>query len=647
MRAQNTSLGTWINRAREALWLVVAAAIPVAFSPWTYNGFELPKTALLRALVLLMGLAALLQIIDGQMDTKGTRSPPMPRCLLWPVLILGGVAILATVASVNPRVSLWGSYERQQGLLTLGAYLGLFAFTAANLRARAQIRRLMAAIAWGSAPVVVYGLVQAAGADPMDWRTDAASPVLSTIGRANFLGSYLGIVIPLTVGRMLLARRRRPYVLLLIGQAVCLALTQARGAWIGLGAAVVVGLVAWALATRDRRPALAALLLLLLAAALIALLNLPDGPLTALARVPGLDRLAALARTDEGSTAARLTIWRATLDLVAARPWLGYGPETMRPVFARIFPPQLVYYQGRHTAVDRAHNLWLDLGMSIGLAGIAAFAALLAGFVWLAWRGLREKHDHWQRIIWVTLAASAAGHLVDLQFSFDVTTSATVFWLALALAAAADRARSPDVPAPETSPSPRNLLLYLPPALAALALVGVVCARPLMADTAYRQSLRDVLPLEAAQRAVRLWPLEPTYHLRLAVVLARTGNSAAESQLEAASALSPNDPLVWATRGSIYALWADTSPSKYVQAEAAYRQALALAPDVATYHTALGLILVQQGRIKDGLAELERAVDLDATDGVAFHHLAQVYEALGEKSKAAWAQKEAKRWNDE
>jgi O-antigen ligase len=647
MQTQNDSPGTWIARIGEALWLVAAAAVPLVFSPWTHNGFELPKTALLKTLVLLMGLATLLQVIDGQKGAKGDRAPAIPRCLLWPALILAGVATLATATSINPRVSLWGSYERQQGLLTLGAYLGLFAFTAANLRTRAQVQRLLAAIAWGSAPVVVYGLVQAAGLDPMDWHTDAASPVLSTIGRANFLGSYLGIAIPLTVGKMLLTRRRWPYALLLIGQGACLALTQARGAWIGLGAAAVVGLLAWTLATRDRRPALAALLLLILSAAFLVLLNLPGGPLAALAGVPGFDRLAALTRTDAGSTAARLTIWRTSLDLISARPWLGYGPETMRPVFARVFPPQIVYYQGRHATVDRAHNLWLDLGMSVGLTGTAVFAALLAGFARLAWRGLRKSRERWQKVVWMALVASVAGHLADMQFSFDLTSSATIFWLALALGAAVSRTRSPDTLPPGSSASPRSLPLYLPPALAVLALVGLLCARPLMANAAYQRSLLGTRPLETARRAVRLWPLEPMYRLRLAEVLAHRGGPDAEAQLNAASRLSPNDPQVWAARGSIYAIGNNASPGEYVQAEAAYRRALELAPDIATYHTALGLILVRQGRIEEGAAELERAVDLDATDGVAFGYLAQAYEALGEKTKATWAQKEAERWSDE
>jgi putative inorganic carbon (HCO3(-)) transporter len=646
MQAQQASLGTWITRAREALWFTAAAAIPLAFSPWTHNAFELPKTALLKTIALLMGLATLIQVINGRKDEAQDRKAFIARCLLWPVLAFGSVTTLATLASVNPRASLWGAYNRQQGLLTLAAYLGLFLFTATNLRTRTQIRRLLAVIAWGSSPVVLYGLAQAVGADLLDWRTDAASPVLSTIGRANFLGSYLVIVIPLTVGRTMLARRRWSYVLLLIGQATCLTLTQARGAWIGLGTAVVAGLLAWALATRDRRPALIALLLLILAAAFVMLLNLPEGPLTALAHIPGLDRVAALVHTGEGSTAARLTVWRTTLPLIAARPWLGYGPETMRPVFARVFPPQLVYYQGRHTHVDRAHNLWLDLGMSSGLVGIVAFVALIAGFSRLAWRGLRNDRDRWQKTIWAALAAVVAGHLVDLQFSFDLTASATIFWLALALGAAMDH-HERRVTTPQASTSLRNWPLYVPPTLAVLILIGLLSVRPLVADAAYQQSLQGVKSLEAAQRAVRLWPLEPAYRLRQAEISIHSGNLTTASQIDDALALDPNDPKAWSAVGNIYTLQGNTSPDKYVQAEVAYRRALELAPNVAVYHTALGLILVQQGRLEEGLVELERAVDLDATDGVAFQHLAQVYEALGEKAKADWARKEVERWNNE
>jgi Flp pilus assembly protein TadD len=64
-------------------------------------------------------------------------------------------------------------------------------------------------------------------------------------------------------------------------------------------------------------------------------------------------------------------------------------------------------------------------------------------------------------------------------------------------------------------------------------------------------------------------------------------------------------------------------------------------------HTSLGLVLAQQGRLEEGLAELERAVALDATDGVAFGHLADLYRMLGREEEAGWARREAERWSEQ
>ncbi|CAG0937069.1 hypothetical protein TFLX_05975 [Thermoflexales bacterium] len=638
----------WSARASEALWLTAAVAVPLIFNPWGANAFELPKVLLLRTLALLMALVALIQFMEGRGSAQRSA-----RWLLWPALALGLAQAAATVLSVNPRLSLWGSYERQQGLLTLGAYLMLFLFTATNLRTRTQVDRLWNALVWGSAPLVVYGLLQALGPDPLAWQTDAASPVLSTIGRANFFGSYLALVIPLTAGRLLSTRQRWLTSSLLIGQLICLVLTQARGAWIGLSVGLLIFVLLWAIAVRHKRLAAITAIMGVLTIGTVILLNVPNGPLNSLTRIPGLDRLAALSRTTEGSTAARLTIWRATLPLVSERPVLGYGPETMRPVFARVFPPQLVYYQGRHVTVDRAHNLWLDLWMSAGLAGLVAFGALLTGFGWLAWRGLRGASDRWEKAKWAALIGAVAGHVVDLQFGFDLTASATIFWLILALAVT--------TPWPTLSASEEKgkgtsarfrWLPYTPPTLVIFALSYFVCARPLIADGAYWNSQQGTPSLQVrqveAERAVSEWPLEPEYFIGLAGIYLQSANPiAAEKSLAAADQLSPYDPQVWVARGNLYAYWGDVEPHRYLQAEAAYRRALELAPNVATYHTALGLVLARQGRTQDGLAELERAVALDATDGTAYHHLADLYQVLGRESEAAWARKEAKRWGGE
>ncbi len=629
----------WCARPVEVGWLAAAVAVPLALNPWSCNSFELPKSLLLVTIVLLMGLAALVRAGE-----RADRLERPPASMLWPALALGLALALATAFSTNPRISLWGSYGRQQGLLTLGAYLALFFLTAIWLRTRAQADRLLSALVWASAPVVAYGLFQAAAYDPLGWQTDAASPVLSTIGRANFLGSYLVLILPLTAGKALLARRRWPYLLLGVSQLACLALTQARGAWMGMSVAALTFGLAWAAATRDRRLALLVVAAAILAVGLVASLSVVG--------LPGLERVAALARTDEGSAAARLTIWRATLPMVATRPWLGYGPETMETAFASVFPPQLVYYQGRGLVVDRAHNLWLDMGMSAGLAGIAAFAALLLGFGRSAWRGLRGAVDRWDRVIWAALAAAVLGHLVDMQFSFDLTASATVFWLILGVGAAAGRGLDSSELSGSAFSKPKVLLPYLLPAIAILALMGAVCVRPLLADCACWRAQREPSSLQErlaqGRQAVSLWPLEPEYRGRLSWLHLRGGDfAAAEAQLAAAARLSPENSYIWAAWGELYARWGELESGRHLQAEAAYRRAVDLAPNVATHHASLGMVLARQGRLEEGAAELKRAVELDATDGAAYGYLAGLYRELGWDSEAEWAWREAVIWGGE
>lgn len=617
----------------EWAWLLAAALAPLAFNPFACSPFELPKAALVQACALAAVLFALLSPSAGK---GGGRTP-----MLWPLGALGAATLLATLVSINRSASLWGSFERQQGLLTVAAYLALAGVVAARLRAWPQALRLLRALVWAGAPVVVYALIQTLGRDPLPWETDAASPVVATIGRANFLGSYLVLLIPLTAVAARLAARRWPYWLLLGGQAVALVATQARAAWLGAAVAIPALFIPWAVAARRRGLALAGVGLAVgLVAALVAL-NLAPALPPALERAPGLARLASLTDTQSGSTAARLTIWAAGAGLIADRPLLGYGPETTDLAFAPVYPPQLVYYQGRAAVVDRLHNVWLDQAATTGIIGALALAALLIATLALAARTLRRAVDPRARLLAAGLLAAFLGHLVDMQFSFEVTASATVFFLLVGLTAALARGLEESEPRDAALPA-RPVLVVA--SVVFLIVVGLLIARPLLADMECFRGQVAAQPAEraaAALAATRLWSVQPEYRLRLALTLAEQGDyPAAAHALESARRMRPTDPDLAAQLGLIYAQWG----GREREAETQNRQAVALAPNVATYQVGLGLALAAQGRRAEGIAALERAVALDATNGEAYGFLAAIYEEVGRTDDARRAAAEADRW---
>ena len=606
----------------ELGWLAIVILVPLAINPWGSNAFELPKAALLQAFALTLGLIALVRMIETRAAIERARG-------VWLALAFALTLIFATVFSINPRASIWGDYARAQGLLTRLAALALFLIVAIFLRTRAQADRLWRALIWTSAPIVIYAFAQTFHLDPLDWRTDAVSPLVATLGRSNFIGTYLVLILPLTFARMIYSSRKPVYALLILAQLLCLVLTQSRGAWVALMGVIILGASSYGFA-RDKRVVFAFLIGTIF---LIALL------------VPFSNRLIQLARVDEGSTAARLTIWQTTLQLIAARPALGYGLETMQFAFAREFPPQLVYYQGKQFAVDRAHNVWLDLAMNAGVIGALMFAALIVNLARRAWVRWRARDDRWERTLWLALAGAVAGHLLDLEFTFDVIGTATVFWLILGLSAALARG----VNAPAIAPiAPRDFAARARAAFIALCaalVIATICVRPLLADIYSRESQIATRALDAriraGERAIQLWSLEPEYHFQLAWLYFERGTLFdVENALRAAEQLNPDEPRVWATRGDMSARIA-----QYDAAEIAYRHAIARAPNIATYHAALGWTLAQQSRYREAAIELRRAVDLDATDALVFRELGNLYKMLGQETEATWAWQEAARWS--
>ncbi|MGC9396542.1 MAG: O-antigen ligase family protein [Anaerolineae bacterium] len=638
----------------EMGWLLVALLVPLGLNLWAQQPFELPKAAVLRTLAwLLAGVWLADCLIRRRSPWRELKCNP----LLFPALALAGVQVLATVFAADRGLSLWGSYERAQGTLTLLSYVLLFLVVSSRLRILDQAQRLLTAMVMTGVPLVALGLTQALGWDPVGLVSDARSPLYTTLGRSNFTGAYLALLLPLTAALTVTAAQRWQRLAgsgLLLAELAIIGLTMARGAW--LAAIMALGTLAllwfWPRLPRSWRRV----------AFIIGLTGL----------VGGLSVTLWLGRQD-GSEAARLTIWQATLELIARRPLLGHGPDALGLVFPRVYPPQLVYYQGRGLAVDRAHNLFLDWTVTTGLLGLLAGLTLVAAFFRAGWRAAQAAVDPQRRLLLIACLAAVAGNLAGNLVSFDVTATATATWLLLALLSSlveGGRWISGEVevpPASEQHPAPgrAHWLRWLP---AGLVLAGVgwtvvqFNVRPLAADvaaqTAARRSESGNWPgaIEALEQAVRLWPVEPVHHRALSwAYLQRALNQGplswleqAEAELLAARELRPGDYRVWAALGELYGLWGNRwEPAKLPLAHDAYRRATTLAPNYAILYTAWGIVDLEGNRFAAAADRVHQAVNMDATDGYAYTHLGDAELALGQVEAARAAYQQAVRWEPE
>ena len=440
-----------LARAVEAGGLAAALLLPLWFNPYAHAPFEPAKIALFRTITAAMALAwlgwrllawrerRLVPAIDAG-PIPASRAPG--RWLVRMAVAYAGAVLLATATSMDPRLSLWGKSDNPRGALTLVAGVIFFLLLVDVLRQPAQVTRLVKAVILASVPVIVYGLAQGIGLDPLQWITDSVSPVHATLGRSNFLGAYLAMVAPWTLAFVVANEEpalRRRFAIILALQGACLALTLARGAWIGGTVGCVGFLTVLAIGWRERRLWLAAGIALAAGCGVLAAMTfvaLPGG--RAQAQSAGLPYPQLRAE----STLRRGIIWQHALTLAPARWLLGYGPATFERIFSERYPPGTLY-QGADAVVDDPHNLLIERQLATGLVGLIAYGGIVGAFYTATLDVWRRRRGRWTEALVAAAAASIAAYLVQALFNPDVVVLTVLFWLALATMVALARMEAP------------------------------------------------------------------------------------------------------------------------------------------------------------------------------------------------------------
>lgn len=272
---------------------------------------------------------------------------------------------------------------------------------------------------WSAGPMASFNAVLRGAGTP---------GVLSDSVNANVLAGALVILLPLPLARLLFApRASMPIASVLAAAAAAtsasmLVLTQSRGAYLAAAAAVV------ALVVLRWRAAL-----WLVAAACVA-------ALAALALAPG--GVAGVAEAITGGTAVgglsnRLEIWSRAAYLVRDFSFTGIGMGAFTPVTERLYP--LIVTK---EVIPHAHNLFLQVGVDLGVPGLLAWLGLLGCVLLASWRAVRSP-DATVRAIGAGLLASQVAMIVHGLLdavTWGMVRTAPLVWALWGVAAAASLA---------------------------------------------------------------------------------------------------------------------------------------------------------------------------------------------------------------
>ncbi len=412
--------------------LLCAAGVPLLPT----NEMKVTGT-LLSGCVLVFGAYAVIR--------SGERLRPTP--LDAPALTFLALAVLATIFSVNPRVSFFPNIIRGEGLMDYLVYVPM-ALAAARL-SLTEAQEILAVLLGAGALIGAIGVGQYYGVDATVWMGSRGlfygSRSWGTLANPDFLGGYATLTLP--IGLALAATASAPRQRWEYGAACTLLYgamlgSETRSAW---GAAAIAAVLLLARLPRSagvyRR--LAVLGLVFAAVTVVMMAGRPQ--------IPFVGRAASALSPGDSSMQGKLWIWEHTIPMIRQRPVLGWGfsailgriPGIGTPSFNRIFGT------GSPVFIDVAHNDILQVLVNMGFLGLAAYVWIWATALRAAARASRDHGAAPGGTDAAGILAAFVAYFVWLQFLWSHIGNANVAWVLTGIAVSLSRAAensSPDAP---------------------------------------------------------------------------------------------------------------------------------------------------------------------------------------------------------
>jgi O-antigen ligase/Flp pilus assembly protein TadD len=554
----------------------------------------------------MLGLTALIAVSVQLSKGSSVRS-------VWEARATRAMLVLVLVSTVSAAFSIHRG-KSLEAMLNLLAITGLFLAAAVCVRGTTMLRGLAFFQVLAALPVAALGLLQHFRPELLPAANSYPGRALGPFGQPNRMGGYIVASIPVALALAFFAQDRALKTGLLLatfGLMFCLIVTYSRGAWIGLGGGLLI-LAAAFVRWPELLPRPAFLAASVAALAVPVLLLLPS----ILARVESRPSTAPawnlpIDPEREGSGAMRRAIWSGAVDAALRRPVIGNGIGTFREAFDRAKSPVMkqLEAEGGRTA-DQAHNHYLGLLAERGALGLAAFAVLTALLFGAAATAMASGTPAMGRVLVAGLAGSVGALLVHglVDDNLSLVPHGTLLFANLGLLAAAPADRG-DV---RRSPWTGRALMFL-------ALVGLAVSTASFAGSRAAEAASVDARFGRAERAVadyatasRLAPWRDDFAVGHAVAAEALATPPAYREAEAAYrqaiAVNGSDPVTRQELARLYLshpeIWGDQGAVKALEQ---LKLALAQNPYYAEIQNDLGVALLRVGNREEARAAFGRA----------------------------------------
>lgn len=645
-------------------------AVPLVFSPWNFELFEMPKMLLTYLLtVIILASWAIKSAVLGK--------PILRRTILdIPLLLLFFAHLLSTLYSIDPHTSIWGYYTRSHGgLLSTIAYMLLYWAFVSNMDRRRTLSSIFYLLS-SATVVAIWSIFEHFGISPSCimlrgqfnaecWVQDVQTRVFATLGQPNWMAAWLVAIMPLTWAialnlkvktqrlksknwrSKLQLKSKKFWLWIAISGLFLLALlfTKSRSGLLGFMGAYTVF---WGLVLYTKR--FFAVFALLSTYLLIIVLFVGTAWTPSLSEAIFRPILAPPQQAVETGTVLetggtesgeiRKIVWKGALDAWRAYPLFGSGVETFAYVYYNFRPVEHNYTSEWDFLYNKAHNEYLNFAATTGTIGLGAYLLLIGTVIWFFTKSIKEEviNNKSEKLIpntyylRLSLASGYSSILVTNFFGFSVVPVALLFFLYPATSFALTTPRQKAVrltthQSLTTTPHSLPILFVLLFTVYGLLTVGRIWS----ADVYYARANNQINQgqvgegIKNAQQALHLRPDEPNYWNELAQgygLLAASlalnnkkeeakpfANKAVEA-VERATSISAHNLTLLKSRAVIFTQLAAVDEKYLFAAIQALEKARTLAPTEPKIHYNLGVLYSRVQDKEQAIKLLEKALEL-------------------------------------
>ena len=278
------------------------------------------------------------------------------------LLVVLTTALVIAFLSDNPYQAIYGTFQRNNGVLFIILILGVFVVSTSSYSSRnfSVLNNLLITLGLVES---FLGIAQYLGFELIVARNEY-SPILGTFGNPNHYSSFIGFTLICACYVVLYLRSSLivfilSLVLLVTGLSTILLSQSIQGIFVfATGFVVLVAVNFWE--KKMLRNVFLFMVALFGTFSLLGLINI--GPLKRI--------------LFQDSNLYRWDYWRAAIQAIKNQPLIGYGPDQFASAYALLRDDAAI--QRRSTIIsDNAHNWFLQIGSTYGLLFLILFLSLV------------------------------------------------------------------------------------------------------------------------------------------------------------------------------------------------------------------------------------------------------------------------------